>query len=101
MKRNEGVGLSSLVSAALIYGFYGIFVRTVGFELPIFFASWTRAMFTLFLVGVVLFTHKDWKMNDWVDWYWIIARTIFGWGAYVTSYLAFNFNTIGASYFVF
>lgn len=102
MKKKEFVGVSSLLGAAFIYGFFGVLTKMIGYELPLFYQSWTRG----FLCAGVLFIGVLWSKN-WVkvekrDWYWIAIRGFLGSViGFFSSFIAFFYLPIGTAYFIF
>ncbi len=99
--REESKGIVGLVTATFIYGFFGILTRTVGFELPIFFASWTRGILALGILAIPLFGWHLWKSIKRSDLSWFILRSIGGIFGFFGSYFSFYYIPIGTAYFIF
>lgn len=94
-------GIGSLVLCALLYSFFGIFARTIGFTIPIFYQTWTRNLLgTLTLFALCLYFKKFTKIKR-TDWKWVIARSAIGIVGFFGSFISFNFIPIGTAYFVF
>lgn len=101
MKKKELIGVGSLLSAAFLYGFFGILTRTLGFNLPLFYAMWTRSIVCVGILGALLLITKQWKPIKHTDWKWFIPRSCGGLIGYVGSYISFYYIPIGTAYFIF
>lgn len=100
-KRRPMFGIISLVSASILYGFFGILTRVVGYNLPPLFQFAVRDVVAVLILGTVILLTKRWKSVKKSDWKWIILRVISGMGAFFASYAAFFYIPIGTAYFIF
>ncbi|RJR16234.1 DMT family transporter [Candidatus Microgenomates bacterium] len=98
---NTHVGIVSLILCSFLWGFFGIFARTVGFQLPLFYQSWTRNILTTLLLLPFCFYFRSFKKVKVKDWFWIILRTTAGVFSFASIFIAFNFIPIGTGYFIF
>jgi len=94
-------GATAIVSATLLYGFFGILTRMAGFTLPLFFLTWTRNLAGAVLILVPLWLAGQLKPLKIRDLFWLVGRTLSGILAFVTSYYAFYYLPIGTAYFMF
>lgn len=94
------LGFSSLILTAFFFGFYGILTRIVGFNIPLFFASFMRNGFgMLILFGVIAFV-GGWKPIRSQDYIWIFLRSICGMIAFFGSFVPIMHLPIGTFYFI-
>jgi drug/metabolite transporter (DMT)-like permease len=102
MKHNKQIiGFGSLLTASFLYGFAGILIRTIGFNLPLFYQSWSRNIIgTMILLFFVWYT-RVWKSVNRTSWAWIIARSLIGIFSFYAFFIAFNYLPIGVSYFIY
>lgn len=91
----------SLAGAAFLYSFFGVLTRTVGFDLPIFFASFTRDLLGASILLLPLFFAKKFQKVNKADWPWLFLRTCGGVLGFLGSYYAFYYLPIGTAYFIF
>lgn len=102
MKRSEETkGIFSLIAATFVYGFFGVLTRTVGFEIPVFYASALRAVVSLLILAVPLFGRKLWKPVKRADWPWFFLRSVGGFFGFIGSYVSFYYIPLGTAYFIF
>jgi len=101
MTRQHLLGLTALLSSAFLYGFFAIFTRTVGFELPLFFASFSRNLIGLVFLLIPMIVWGKWKKMKGKDVKWFAFRGLGGLFGFVGSYLAFYNMGIGITYFIF
>lgn len=95
-------GAGSLITAAFIYAFFGVLTRLIGFELPLFYQSWTRAVLCVFILSIPFVISKTrWKRISSQDLKWIAARTFGGIFAFVGSYVSFFYLPFGTVLFIF
>ena len=95
-------GILSLLGAAFVYGFFGILTRIVGFNLPVFYASWTRNLIGIpLLVLLFVLTKSKWQSINHQDALWIILRSLAGIFGYLGSYFSFYYLPIGTALFIF
>jgi len=101
MKKKKITGIASLLSAAFIYGFFGILTRMVGFSLPIFYLAWIRNLFCALLILIPLLLSRVWLKVEKKDYHWLILRAIGGILGFLGSYAAFYYLNISTAYFIF
>ena len=102
-KRNTFLGIGSLLGATFLYGFFGIFVKIIGYSLPLFYASVFRNFVGLLAlaVPVYFFRAKVLKKIKKSDMVWMFLRSFFGLFAFLGSYIAFEKLSIGTTYLFF
>ena len=91
----------ALLTAALLYSSFGVLTRIIGFDLPIFFASFTRNLIGTAILLLPLFIFKRFKPVNKADWLWLTLRTGGGILGFLGSYYAFYYLPIGTAYFIF
>ncbi len=90
-------GIISLLSCTLIYSFFGILTRTLGFAIPVWYAIFTRAILSAgVLLAIALPTHQ-WKNVAGRDWKWFILRSVAGLVGFYGSYVSFYYRPLGAA----
>ena len=95
-------GLSSIVIASLMYSFFGVFAKIIGFKLDLFYAGFSRGVFALIIMSPYLFVKGNWLSVSRRDWVWIGVRAFFGaMVAFIANYYAFYNLAIGTAYFIF
>lgn len=99
--KDKYFGASTLFASSFIYGFFGILTRTLGFDLPLFFQSWTRNLFMSLILFIPVLYLKKWKSLRKKHTLWIIARALGGLLGFVGSFISFYYIPIGTAYFVF
>jgi drug/metabolite transporter (DMT)-like permease len=102
MNRSYLIGLLSLLLSTFIYGFFGILVKTLGYELPYFYMAWVRGIggALILLTPIVLF--RTWKHIHASDWKWIFIRGVAGGVlAQTLNYYAFFYLPVGTALFTF
>ena len=102
-KRNTFLGIGSLLGATFLYGFFGIFVKTIGYSLPLFYASVFRDLISVSILAIPVYflrakVLKKIKMSDMV---WMFLRSLFGMIAFLGSYTSFEKLSIGTAYLFF
>lgn len=91
----------ALLTATFLYSFFGVLTRMLGFELPIYFASFTRDLAgALLLLLPLLLMGKLQKVAK-KDWLWLILRASGGVLGFLGSYYAFYHLPLGTAYFIF
>lgn len=91
----------SLILATLLYSSFGVLTRFVGFDLPVYFASFARDLLgALILLLPLLLTKKIQKVNK-LDWIWLFMRSCGGVLGFLGSYYAFYYLPMGTAYFIF
>ncbi len=91
-------GMVSLVTAAMLYGMFGILSRVVGYNLPLYYQNWTR---NLVAALILVWTFRQWKAVRLGDWKWIVLRSFAGIGAFLLFFISANIMELGLMYFVF
>lgn len=93
-------GELALLSAAFLYGFFGVFSKIINFHLPIFYQSWVRNIFAVMVLGIALLIYKKWKPVAWKDHIWFFLRSVCGFISFIGIYIAFTGLDIGTTYFL-
>lgn len=98
ISRTQLRGTANLITAAMLYGLTGIFLKFVGYELPLFYQNWTR-----YLVAACIFiwTFRQWEKIQKKDYIWIGLRTIAGVCAFLSFTVSINVMQLGITYFIF
>jgi len=90
--------IPGLVSAALLYGLFGIISRVIGYNIPLFYQSWIR----VFVASAVLvWTYRSWKRLPFRDWVIVSVRAIAGLVAFLLFFISVNAMPVSLSYFIF
>lgn len=96
----RALGLFSLVSAAALYGAYGIFSRMLGSSFGAFSQNWIRSIVVLFFSVLIISVLKvRFKPVRKKDIKWIATWILFGSTGYLT-FIAFNHLPLGTVYFL-
>jgi len=96
----KAFGLFSLVSAAALYGSYGIFSRLIGESFGAFAQNWIRSALILCASIVLIIVLKvKFKPFQRKDVKWIAIWILFGSTGYLT-FIAFNNLPLGTVYFL-
>jgi len=96
------LGFFSLISATLMYGFFVIPARIVGYQLPLFFQNWTRNLLAAVIILIpILIKREALKIHSWHDFGWISLRTIAGSIAFISYYIAIFALPVGTTYLIF
>jgi len=102
MKFNEEMkGIISLIVATIIYSFFGVLTRIIGFEIPVFYGSATRGLVSLIILAILLFGKHLWKAIKRTDWLWFFLRSVGGFFGFMGSYFSFYYIPMGTAYFIF
>ncbi|MDO8497351.1 MAG: DMT family transporter [bacterium] len=101
MMKNQQRGSIALITAALFYGFYGIFSRLIGSSFGNFNQSWIRNVIVVVLITFVIIINKT-KLISFQkkDIKWIILWFMSGSWLTVLTFIAFNNLPIGTTYLV-
>src|SRR3989344_6392214 len=94
-------GMGFLLTATLIYSFFGVLSRLIGFQIPLFYLTGLRSLFAALLLVIVLARNKVWKHLNRQELFWVLIRSAFGILAIITFFIAVNFLAIGTVYFIF
>jgi len=102
MSKTFFFGAGSLITAAFIFAFFGVITRIIGFNIPLFYQSWTRNLLGVFILSIPFALSKTrWKKTSPQDLKWIAARGLGGTIAFVGSYLSFFYLPLGTVLFIF
>jgi len=103
IKQNKTLGVSSLIGATFLYGWFGVLSKLIAYDLPIFYASATRDIFALLILTIPLYLtrRKNFRKIEKADYKWITLRSFFGLLAFLGSYISFVYLEIGTAYFIF
>jgi len=101
--KNKGLGFWSLIGAAFLYGWYGIFSKLIAFDLPLFYASSIRSLIPILIILVFLFfaRKQHFKTVAAGDYKWIALRSLLGLVADLALIITFINIEIGTGYFIF
>ena len=100
LKKPSYQGAAFLLTAAFLYGLYGIYSRLIGESFGSFYTFSVRAAIMLiFLVPFFILT-KQWKKIVRRDYKWFAIMVLPGVAAIVFVFIAFNRLPIGTVYFV-
>lgn len=91
----------ALLTATFLYSFFGVLTRIMGFELPIFYASFTRDVAGAAILLVPLLLASRWQRVASADWKWLVLRATGGVFGFLGSYYAFYHLPLGTAYFIF
>jgi drug/metabolite transporter (DMT)-like permease len=91
----------ALLTATFLYSFFGVLTRIVGFDLPIYFASFTRDVAGALILLLPLFLFGKLQKVAKADWLWLVLRSCGGILGFLGSYYAFYYLPIGTAYFIF
>ncbi len=97
---NRHKGELALFSAALLYGFFGIFSRLIAFNIPFFYQTSVRNIFAIIVTGILVLYLKKWKNVAKKDIKWFLLRGICGFIAFITIFISFTKIDIGTTYFL-
>lgn len=96
------MGSVSLIAATMIYGFFAVLARVVGYTIPIFYQNMTREIVATGILGILLVTgNRAWKKLTPRAWLWVILRAILGCVAFLLFFYCMNTMEIGTAYFLF
>ncbi|MBI3620538.1 DMT family transporter [Candidatus Roizmanbacteria bacterium] len=96
-----GYGTGSLLLATLLYGFVGILSRILGFQLPLYFQTWTRDAAVVMVFLLIICVKKQTIKFKIKDWPIFLIRGTCNLLSIVAIYISFNFLQISTAYFVF
>ncbi len=98
MNRGQLEGTLYLVTATMLYGLVGVFLKFIGYQLPLFYQNWTRYIVAAILI---LLTIRQWEAIKKHDYPWIGLRTFAGVCAFILFTVSVNVMQIGMTYFIF
>ena len=93
-------GEFALLSAAILYGFFGVFSKIISFHLPIFYQSWVRNVFAVMVLGIAMLILKNCKPVASKDHIWFFLRSVCGFISFIGIYVAFTGLDIGTTFFL-
>jgi len=99
--KDETKGIVSLLISTLIYSFFGVLTRIIGFSIPVFYAMWVRAFVTIGILFLVAYYTHQWSHVKPKDWKWFILRSVGGMVGFLGSYVSFYFLPLGTALFIF
>lgn len=99
--RNKNSSIFSLIFACLIYGFFPILVRTIGYKIPIFYQNWTRTLLEFFILMIPVAYYKKWIKIKVKDYGILVIRAIGGLIGFIAGYYSFLYLPIGSAFFIF
>lgn len=99
MDKNKIVGIVSLISAAFLWGLWGVFARLLGLGFGVFYQLFVRSLILLicFLAYVIL--TRSWKKVERGDWKWFLIISASGLLSGAGSFVVFNHLAIGTVLF--
>lgn len=100
-QKSSTLAIFALLLSTLLYSAFGVLTRIIGFDLPIFFASFSRDILASLLLLIPLFFLGKLRRVQLRDWPWLIARTAGGCVGFLGSFYAFYYLPIGTAYFIF
>ena len=92
---------ASLLFATLLYSIFAILTRTIGFTIPLFFASMTRDVLAGAILLLPLFLAKRFKKVKKADWLWLCLGSLGGLFGFLGFYYAFYYLPVGTAYLIF
>lgn len=94
------IGAAALIVAALLWSSFAVLVRMMGFDLPVFFAVWTRNLAGAVLILAPLILFKHFKPVQQQDLKWLIGRSLAGVFGFTGSFYGFYYLPVGTAYFL-
>lgn len=98
-KRNQAI--SSLITATLLYGLYGVYSRLIGLGFGVFSQNFARNLIVVIILALYIFPKRKWCEIKVKDVKWILAWVLSGFISIITIFIAFNKIPIGTALFVF
>lgn len=95
------IGALALTLAALLWSAFGILVRIIGFDIPLFFASWTRNLAAAIIILVPLILFKKYQPIQPADRKWFWLRSLGGLWGFLGNFYGFYYLPIGTAYFMY
>ncbi len=94
-------GEIALITAGILYGFFGVFTKLIGFSIPMFYQAWVRCLGALIMLAPIAFFLKGhWRKIAPKDHVWFFLRSFCGFISFLTIYIAFIKLDIGTAYFL-
>ncbi|MDP2927140.1 MAG: DMT family transporter [bacterium] len=100
MDKNKTASIISLLFAALLWSFWGVFSRLLGIDFGIFYQAFSRGLIVFLILSGVLLLKRDWKRILPADYKWFLGMSLLGLLSTVSAFVAFNYLTIGTALFV-
>ena len=94
-------GAGYLLTAAFIYGFFGVLSRAVGLTIPIFYQNATRGIVATIILTFIVSAQRAWKPVSLRDFWILLIRQIAGSAAFLSFFYTIIKIPFGASYFLF
>lgn len=94
------LGAVSLVVATFFWSSFAVLVRMIGFDLPVFFAAWSRNMLGGLLILIPLILLKQFKSVRKQDLKWLFGRSLAGVFGFTGSFYGFYYLPVGTAYFL-
>ncbi len=97
------LGHASIALAAIIYAFFGVLARFVGFSIPIFYQNVTRNTFASLILLFMLFVVQKhtWKPMTPYAWKIVSIRALMGTTSFLLFFYTMNHMPIGMAYFLY
>jgi|SRR3989344_6879610 len=93
-------GEVALLTAAALYGFFGVFSRVISFNIPLFFQQWTRNILATLIILALVKIFGRWKKIKRVDVKWFILRGLGGQISFISLYIGFIYLDFATNYFI-
>lgn len=94
------LGAGILLTTAVIWSFFGILVRLLGYNIPFFYGGLVRNLAAALILGGILWFSKQYKPMTRHDLFWAIARTTIGMTSMVGNFAGFVYLPMGTAYFI-
>lgn len=97
------IGSLSILITAIIYAFFGILARFIGFSIPLFYQNITRNVLATMILAIMLFAAKKnkWKPMTPYAWKIVIIRAFMGATSFLLFFYTMNNMPIGMAYFLY
>lgn len=94
------IGVSSLLAATILYSFFALITRVMGFDIPILFGATVRNFVSALILVVPLLLTKTFQSMTKRDLGWVILRAAIGIFGFFGSYYSLFYLPIGMAYFI-
>lgn len=94
------LGAGILLTTAVIWSFFGILVRLLGYNIPFFYGGLVRNLAAALILSGILWYSKQYKPLTRHDLLWAIARTTIGMMSMVGNFAGFVYLPMGTAYFI-
>jgi drug/metabolite transporter, DME family len=95
------LGAGILLTTAVIWSFFGILVRLLGYNIPFFYGALVRNLAAALILGGILWYSRQYKPMTRRDLLWSIARTTIGVLSLIGNFAGFVHLPIGTAYFIY